>query len=109
MVSGVMGPLVATGQGTEGSRDIGELVPIDRVSLGPWGRGGWESRRLGTERPWRQGNDSTRDQGSSDNVWWPRGLGPPASSGRAAGKGVLVRSVAVTNAKGGVGKSTSAI
>jgi chromosome partitioning protein len=40
---------------------------------------------------------------------WPRGLGPEAAPTVRRGRGVLVRSVAVTNAKGGVGKSTTAI
>ena len=68
------------------------------------------SRHQRTEGHWRRGNDSTRDHGPTDNIWWIRGLGQ--TSGREAvrrGRGVIVRSVAVTNAKGGVGKSTTAI
>ena len=42
-------------------------------------------------------------------MWWPHGLGPGAAGATLRGRGVLVRSVAVTNAKGGVGKSTTAI
>ena len=45
----------------------------------------------------------------ADKTWWPRGLGPGAAGAARRGRGVLVRSVAVTNAKGGVGKSTTAI
>src|SRR5262249_47408466 len=45
----------------------------------------------------------------ADKMWWPRGLGPSGRGSRGGEGGLHVRSVAVTNAKGGVGKSTTAI
>ncbi len=74
-----------------------------------WFLGRWESRFPGTWEPGFMGNHSSRGQGRPIRVCGLLGWGrewPGLCGGEG---GWLVRSVAVTNAKGGVGKSTSAI
>ena len=110
MVPSVMGSSISTGQGIEDRRTSVSWCRSSPVSVGSWDRSGWVSTRLGTEGPWWRGNDSARNQGSSDNMWWPRGFGAGSGVGPRGGEGgACKRSVAVTNAKGGVGKSTTAI
>ena len=79
------------------------------MTKGPWGRVGWDTEAMGTEGPWRRGIDSTRDQGRPIRCGGPAVWGRERPRAARRGRGVLVRSVAVTNAKGGVGKSTTAI
>ena len=74
-------------RGTAGAWDVGKSVSIQQVSGASWDRDGWVPRQLGTQGPWRRGNDSTRDHGQSDNTWWVRGLEPAAALSRVAGKG----------------------
>ncbi len=67
-------------------------------------RGDWEPRSLGVEGSTQQGTMIGPIRHGGFSVWNRR----PRGAARW-GRGVLVRSVAVTNAKGGVGKSTTAI
>jgi hypothetical protein len=46
----------------------GSLVPGRLGTKGPWQCDGLVSGRLEIKGPWRRGNDSTRDQGRSDNT-----------------------------------------
>jgi chromosome partitioning protein len=64
---------------------------------------------MGTEEPWWQGIDSTRNQGRPITCRGPLVWGQERPGAARWGRGAPVQSVAVTNAKGGVGKSTTAI
>src|SRR4051812_3766729 len=82
-------------RGTHRNRDLGTEVPGNRHRGEPRNIGIEGSTQRGTKvRPIREGKSGVRGNGG----------GMPS-----AGKGGPMRSVAVTNAKGGVGKSTTAI
>src|SRR4051812_46673291 len=66
-----------------------------RYHLKPSGQGSMVCRLRGT--------DSSREQGRADNTPGRRVLGPGPAAAMAAGEGGVMRTVAVTNAKGGVG------
>ncbi len=128
---GAIVPSWCKSPGGEAPSHIGPSVPMEQGTKGPGDRGTMERgsvgaklpsflRTLASSRTGRQGYWGPSDlggQGSTQRgtmadpircggpvVWgWQRRR--PAGRGR----GVLVRSVAITNAKGGVGKSTTAI
>ena len=88
--------------------------------MSAWFPGAWGSRGLGNVTAWFPGAWGSRDLGGEETTQRGTKVGPitqgesvvwSKSWREAAGRrrGVLVRSVAVTNAKGGVGKSTTAI
>src|SRR5438105_3176196 len=95
--------------GTLDARCQGAKRARSRGAGANWDQGGWGTGRLGTQFGRSQGTDSTRDLGGADNTTTRRGFGAGRRRGRPAGEGGPMRTVAVTNAKGGVGKSTTAI
>ena len=63
----------------------------------------------GTKIDRDRGANSTTDQGRADILSCTQGLTVAEAQRARWGRGVIMRSVAVTNAKGGVGKSTTAV